>query len=82
MLTLRFNLNTNLRFPKNSADRTQNLMKKKLLAAQQANAARVILADSRLESPINAALNGGGTHIVRDAAWHGVSAPKEVAYAE
>ncbi|MEO8608358.1 MAG: [LysW]-aminoadipate kinase [Chloroflexota bacterium] len=57
-------------------------MKKKLLAAQQANAARVILADSRLESPINAALNGGGTHIVRDAAWQGITASQEVAYAE
>jgi [amino group carrier protein]-L-2-aminoadipate/L-glutamate 6-kinase len=57
-------------------------MKKKLLAAQQANAARVILADSRIESPINAALNGGGTHIVRDAAWQAVSAPQEVAYVE
>jgi acetylglutamate/LysW-gamma-L-alpha-aminoadipate kinase len=39
-------------------------MKKKLLAAQQAHAARVILADSRLESPIDAALYGGGTHIL------------------
>jgi acetylglutamate/LysW-gamma-L-alpha-aminoadipate kinase len=58
-------------------------MKKKLLAAQQADAARVILADSRLASPINAALNGGGTHITRDAAaWQGISAPQEVAYAE
>jgi acetylglutamate/LysW-gamma-L-alpha-aminoadipate kinase len=58
-------------------------MKKKLLAAQQADAARVILADSRLESPINAALNGGGTHIVHDAAtWQGVAAPHEVAYVE
>ncbi|MBZ0288558.1 MAG: [LysW]-aminoadipate kinase [Anaerolineae bacterium] len=58
-------------------------MKKKLLAAQQADAARVILADSRLTSPINIALNGGGTHIVRDAGvWQGVSAPQEVAYAE
>ena len=57
-------------------------MKKKLLAAQQANVARVILADSRLEAPINAALNGGGTHIVGDAAWQGVSAPQEVAYAD
>jgi [amino group carrier protein]-L-2-aminoadipate 6-kinase len=39
-------------------------MKKKLLAAQQANAARVILADSRVERPIDAALAGGGTHIL------------------
>lgn len=58
-------------------------MKKKLLAAQQADAARVILADSRLTSPINAALSGGGTHILRDAAaWQGVNASQEVAYAE
>jgi acetylglutamate/LysW-gamma-L-alpha-aminoadipate kinase len=58
-------------------------MKKKLLAAQQADAARVILADSRLPAPINAALNGGGTHILRDAAaWQGMSASQEAAYAE
>jgi [amino group carrier protein]-L-2-aminoadipate 6-kinase len=40
-------------------------MKKKLLAAQRAEIARVILADSRLESPLDAAINGGGTHIWR-----------------
>jgi acetylglutamate/LysW-gamma-L-alpha-aminoadipate kinase len=40
-------------------------MKKKLLAAQQANAGRVILADSRVERPIDAALAGGGTHILQ-----------------
>jgi acetylglutamate/LysW-gamma-L-alpha-aminoadipate kinase len=40
-------------------------MKKKLLAARQANAARVILADSRVERPIDAALAGGGTHILQ-----------------
>jgi [amino group carrier protein]-L-2-aminoadipate 6-kinase len=59
-------------------------MKKKLLAAQQANAARVILADSRIVSPIDSALNGGGTHILRDNAttWQGLSAPQEVAYAD
>jgi acetylglutamate/LysW-gamma-L-alpha-aminoadipate kinase len=39
-------------------------MKKKLLAAQQANSARVILADSRVERPIDAALAGSGTHIL------------------
>lgn len=39
-------------------------MKKKLLAAAQANVARVILADSRVESPLDAALAGGGTHIL------------------
>ncbi len=38
-------------------------MKKKLLAARQANAARVILADSRIEHPIDSALSGSGTHI-------------------
>jgi [amino group carrier protein]-L-2-aminoadipate 6-kinase len=59
-------------------------MKKKLLAAQQANAVRVILADSRLANPIDAAVNGGGTHILRDTvtAWQGISASQEVAYAE
>ena len=40
-------------------------MKKKLLAAQQANAACVILADSRVVRPIDAALAGGGTHILQ-----------------
>ncbi len=49
-------------------------MKKKLLAAQQANAAQVILADSRIEQPLDAALAGGGTHIVRESSL-------EVAYA-
>jgi acetylglutamate/LysW-gamma-L-alpha-aminoadipate kinase len=39
-------------------------MKKKLLAAQQANAGRVILADSRIASPLDSALYGGGTHII------------------
>ncbi len=39
-------------------------MKKKLLAARQANAACVILADSRVEHPIDTALAGSGTHIV------------------
>lgn len=38
-------------------------MKKKLMAAQAAQAARVIIADSRLENPLDAALAGGGTHI-------------------
>jgi len=40
-------------------------MKKKLLAAQHAEATRTILADSRLPNPIDAALGGGGTHIIR-----------------
>jgi acetylglutamate/LysW-gamma-L-alpha-aminoadipate kinase len=39
-------------------------MKKKLLAAQQAEVARVILADSRGAQPLDTALAGGGTHIV------------------
>jgi [amino group carrier protein]-L-2-aminoadipate 6-kinase len=41
----------------------QGRMKKKLMAAQQAGSATVILADSRVEQPLDAALAGGGTHI-------------------
>jgi acetylglutamate/LysW-gamma-L-alpha-aminoadipate kinase len=41
-------------------------MKKKLIAAQTANVTRTILADSRLENPLDAALSGGGTHITRE----------------
>ncbi|KAB2863526.1 MAG: [LysW]-aminoadipate kinase, partial [Anaerolineae bacterium] len=41
-------------------------MKKKLLAAREANIEQVILADSRLENPIDAALTGAGTHIWRE----------------
>ena len=41
-------------------------MKKKIMAAQAAQAPRVILADSRVEMPLDAALRGGGTWIVRD----------------
>lgn len=44
----------------------QGRMKKKLLAAQQAQAAHVILADARVESPIDFALAGGGTHIMNE----------------
>jgi acetylglutamate/LysW-gamma-L-alpha-aminoadipate kinase len=44
----------------------QGRMKKKLLAAQAAGVARVILADSRLDDPIDAALAGAGTHIVNE----------------
>lgn len=40
-------------------------MKKKLLAAQVADLERVILADSRVDFPLDDALNGAGTHIVR-----------------
>jgi acetylglutamate/LysW-gamma-L-alpha-aminoadipate kinase len=42
-------------------------MKKKLMAAQTAETPRVILADSRVEMPLDAALRGGGTWIVRDS---------------
>ncbi|MFP4324096.1 MAG: [LysW]-aminoadipate kinase [Anaerolineales bacterium] len=38
-------------------------MKKKLIAAQEADVPRVILADSRVAAPLDAALAGGGTHI-------------------
>lgn len=38
-------------------------MKKKLLAAQAAGGAQTILADSRVDHPLDAALLGGGTHI-------------------
>jgi len=40
-------------------------MKKKLLAAQEAAVGRFIMADSRIERPLDAALAGGGTHITR-----------------
>ena len=49
------------------SDLAQGRMKKKLLAAQQANADRIILADARLSDPIDAALSGAGTHITREA---------------
>lgn len=39
-------------------------MKKKLLAAQAAQVGRVILADARVTFPLDAALNGSGTHII------------------
>ncbi len=44
----------------------QGRMKKKLLAARAAQVAEVILADARIEQPLDAALAGAGTHIVRD----------------
>ena len=40
-------------------------MKKKLLAAQDAQAGVTILADSRVASPLDSALAGSGTHIVK-----------------
>lgn len=46
-------------------------MKKKLLAAEQAQTARVILSDSRVEAPIDAALAGAGTHILNEVAYAG-----------
>lgn len=42
-------------------------MKKKLLAAQEAGAARVILADARIDQPLTMALAGGDTHIAAHA---------------
>jgi acetylglutamate/LysW-gamma-L-alpha-aminoadipate kinase len=41
----------------------QGRMKKKLIAAQQAGAHTFILADSRVDRPLDAALTHGGTHI-------------------
>lgn len=59
--------------PFHELNRIQNFahgrMKKKLMAAQEAGADRVILADSRLDAPLDAALAGGGTHIVREVAY-------------
>jgi acetylglutamate/LysW-gamma-L-alpha-aminoadipate kinase len=40
-------------------------MKKKLLAAAQAEIERVIVADSRMDNPLDTALAGGGTQIIR-----------------
>ncbi len=60
-------------------------MKKKLLAAQQANASRVILADSRISAPIDAALAGSGTHILQEQTegiWQDVAVVQEVVYAD
>lgn len=58
------------RFPLRDLDTyeplAQGRMKKKLLAARAAQAAEVILADARIEHPLDAALAGAGTHIVRD----------------
>ncbi len=44
-------------------------MKKKLLAAQAAQIARVILADSRVDAPIDVAMAGSGTHILKEATY-------------
>lgn len=53
----------------------QGRMKKKLIAAQQARAAQVILADAGRANPLDTALAGGGTHITRETSRY------EVAYA-
>lgn len=47
----------------------QGRMKKKLIAAETAYVGVTILADSRLHNPIDAALNGGGTHITKDGVY-------------
>lgn len=44
-------------------------MKKKLMAASEAQITRVILSDSRLDASLDAALNGAGTHIIREVAY-------------
>lgn len=46
----------------------QGRMKKKLIAAQEADVDQVILADARVDAPLDAALAGGGTHIMRERA--------------
>lgn len=48
-------------------------MKKKLIAAQQADVTRVIVASAAAPAPLDAALNGGGTHIVRETTQHEVA---------
>jgi [amino group carrier protein]-L-2-aminoadipate 6-kinase len=45
-------------------------MKKKVMAAAEAQLDRTILADSRLNQPIDAALGGAGTHITRQQVTH------------
>jgi [amino group carrier protein]-L-2-aminoadipate 6-kinase len=45
-------------------------MKKKVMAAADAQLDRTILADSRLDQPIDAALAGAGTHITRQQVTH------------
>ncbi len=42
----------------------QGRMKKKLIAAETAQVGRTILAGSHIENPLDAALAGGGTHII------------------
>ena len=45
-------------------------MKMKLLAATQAEVGRTILASSCVDRPLDAALDGGGTHIYQDRELH------------
>jgi acetylglutamate/LysW-gamma-L-alpha-aminoadipate kinase len=45
----------------------QGRMKKKLLAARQANVPLTILGDARLPAPLDAALAGAGTHILGES---------------
>lgn len=47
----------------------QGRMKKKVMAAERAVVERVILGDSRLAHPLDAALDSAGTHITRAAAF-------------
>lgn len=47
-------------------DFAQGRMKKKLIAARETDIPTVILADSRIDNPIDAALAGGGTHITQE----------------
>jgi acetylglutamate/LysW-gamma-L-alpha-aminoadipate kinase len=60
-------------FPLREIDRyeplAQGRMKKKLIAAQQAGVPQVILADARISFPLDAALDGAGTHIFREVAY-------------
>ncbi len=57
-------------FPLSEYDRYEPLaggrMKKKLMAAQVAQVGRTILADSRVDNPLDAALAGGGTQITSE----------------
>jgi len=58
-------------FPLSEYERFEPLaggrMKKKLMAAQVAQVGRTILADSRVENPLDMALAGGCTQIIREA---------------
>ena len=47
-------------------DLAHGRMRRKLEAAEQSRCARVVLADGRRERPIEAALGGSGTHILRE----------------